>query len=59
MLPDEILPLSKVYPGNLDGTLPLEKAYYVRNGILGGNRDQHMDMVGGLDSLETDLNRFR
>ena len=46
MLPGEILPFSKVYPGNLDGTLPLEKPYDLRNGILGGNRDQHMNVVG-------------
>jgi hypothetical protein len=32
MVTHEILSLPKIHPGNLDGTLPLEKPYHLRNG---------------------------
>ena len=46
ILPRKVLPLPKIYPRNLDGALSLEKPYHLRNGILGANRDQHVNMVG-------------
>jgi len=46
MLPGEILSLPKVYPRNLDGALPFEKPRHLRDGKLGRNRDQHVNMVG-------------
>ena len=46
MLPGKILSLPKVYPCNLDGALSFEKPYHLRNGILGRNLDQHVNMVG-------------
>jgi hypothetical protein len=46
MLPRKVLPLSQVHSRNLDGALPLEKPYHLRNPILGRNRHQHVHRVG-------------
>jgi hypothetical protein len=46
MLPGKVLSLPKIYLRNLDGALPFEKPYHLRNRMLGRNRDQHVNMVG-------------
>jgi len=46
MLPGKALSLSKICPRNVDGALSLEKPYYLHNGILGRDQDQHAKMIG-------------
>ena len=46
MLTYKILSPPQKHPRNLNGALPLDKPYHLRNSILGRNRNQHVNMIG-------------
>ncbi len=46
VLAQEVLPTAELCSGDVDGTLPLQEPYHLGHGLLRGNREQHVHVVG-------------